>query len=229
MKLLKLLNEMPSDAQIKTIKHKKWKYPDQVANWLHTNNFKQLGHGHFAEAWARPNSNKVVKFSTTQDTCYIKFARYAQKNPSKYYPKIHEFRKYKEDMEGETMFVSVIEKLQPLTRDNIKRLNDPLAVAWLLEVGGIELDGSIADKPVYDAIGINTDDIDWNDGWQIYDQLQDEHTAIAAKARDKNIPIRKAFYKAFKTLGEHCFADMHDGNIYYRPKDNTPVLMDPFV
>ena len=224
-----ILKEMATPAHRKAISSAKWHAPEQVEQFLYDNGFDMIGEGIFAQVWASPNSDKVVKFSTGHDRCYIKFAQHAQKHPSKYLPKVYDFIKYKVDqdehsMDGKIMFITVLEKLVPIDVEQIKMTDENKSIIAWLYTQDMWQDGGKTLAKINKAFGINA---------QHEEETEEVLRQMAEKLENSNHPFVKIYHDMLgqfnKGSNNKCFGDLHDGNVFYRPSDSTVVYIDPYV
>ena len=108
----------------------KWTSIEQLRKWLRKHGFKQLNSGVYAEVYAKPNHKRVVKISKHQDVCWIKFATWALKQSSnKYLPNIPWIHFYQDENSGKKFFVTIIERLNRCSPQQIKKIEDPVIAA----------------------------------------------------------------------------------------------------
>jgi hypothetical protein len=204
-----------------------WKSPREVMRFLRKQGYKQGGQGSFGAVFVHPTRNKIVKISKRQDVCWLRFAYWTLKmtsNPS--VPYIDWVRVYGE---GDKFFIAVVEKLAPFNKQAIMNTKDLVAIAYLYshqnewDINGPLIDametrliqeGAIHDKNSYDL----------------------EHWKFEARAK-KFVKTSKAPGRRFiRTLQSaqkfakgQCSYDAHDGNLMYRPSDQSLVVIDPLA
>jgi len=210
----------------------KWESVKQVQQFLKEKGFKRLGTGAFAEAWAKKGENTVVKISTAEDVCWLKFAQWVMKQKyNKHLPKIHSLKTYNTP-EGE-LFISRVEMLQEVDNyyDTIDKtvgtLDDIKKVGEMLWIRALDYDGDPStvnsQAPVMKAMSkspLRNDPMFKGMGVpgmisRILKLYQSSPLAIT---------VRKAHKEILKDT--RCYKDLHAGNIMQR-KDGTIVIMDP--
>jgi hypothetical protein len=194
---------------------KGWKTPQEVAKWLRKRGYQKKGEGHFAEAYMKPSHNRIVKISTRRDRCWVKFAkRMLQKttvNP--YLPDIHWIHEYGNNWGYNEFFITVMEKLQPLTIQTIKKL-DPYDFLVLYEEVVFH---KIDEQKIDDLVEKYREKVE---------DFEEFHEYYPDGVEHNN------FYRvlsAIKNMGGGCSVDLHDENLMYRASTNTPVIIDPWA
>ena len=213
-------SEFITEASIfdeRTLKNKAWKSPPETIRWLKQNGFKEIGDGNFAVTYAKPGHNRVVKVSTQADVCWIRFAQYAMSvTDNKHLPKIPWIRRYQGNREGiaQEFFITIIERLLPITSDNITSIKDPAILLGLFHYGDF---APFMRNRILDAlhvIGYAKDE--WLDG---------DEKIVAAKFGDH--PFIQALEMINSTKGR-CWTDLHEENLMVR-SDGTIVITDPIA
>ena len=203
-------SEFITEASIfdeRTLKNTHWKSPDQIMTWLKANGFEQKGAGVFARVFAKPNHNRIVKISTRQDDCWILFAQFAMSQTNnKHLPKIPWIKRYQGKdawLEPTEFFITIIERLQPLTDEAISRISDPGVLYGILEYTDIYVDEELYDVDAFSS--------------SIGEQ----------RVKYKNHLFVKTL-RQMENLGSNCVTDLHDENLMVRG-DGTIVITDPLM
>jgi len=225
------IDELTAQDQM-SLNMTKWKSVAQVQKFLKSNGFKQLGAGQFSQAWTAPGENTVVKISTQEDVCWLRFAKWVRKQASnKHLPKIHSIRTYN-TKDGE-LFVSRIEKLEEVDdyffeiEQLLTKEKDPSKVAEMLWVRTLDYDNprhilqdmSVIEPMLKSPLRKNPKFKGISIGHLIL-RIMQEYTTTS--------PLIKTVRKASKEVlqDRRCFADLHSGNIMKR-RDGTIVIVDP--
>ena len=207
-----------------------WQSVKQVRSFLKKNGYKMLGKGLFSEAWTTPSSSTVIKISTLEDVCWLRYAKWAMKQPANpHLPKIDSIRTYK--TKNGTLFVARIERLKEVKHyfdkviTQIGREKDPKKVGEMLWVGMLahpDLESllnssnivrslarsNVAHLPQYMEISTRE---------MILRLLQNaSKTKLAQTVKQAHSHILK---------NPRCYEDLHDGNVMMR--GDTIVIMDP--
>ena len=206
----------------RTLKNTHWKSPDQTIRWLRKNGFKEIGTGLFSVVFAKPGHNRVVKISTTQDHCWVVFAQYAQsKTNNKHLPHIPWIRRYRADpldmSLSEEFFITIIERLTPLSDQAISRITDPGVLLGLMHYADLDSSTEESVDAALSKVGNSMND---NDRIRAFYR----HSALE---KYKNHPFIKAII-AINNLPGGCSNDLHSGNLMVR-KDGTVVIIDPLA
>jgi len=201
----------------RTLKNTAWESPKQLVTWLRANGFKKLGGGVFAAAYAKPGHNRVVKVSNRQDDCWIKFAQWAMsKTNNTHLPKIPWIKRYQGKRKGKVteFFITIIERLKPLTNQAILRITDPGVLLGLMYYADL-------DSNTEDSIDAAMSKIS---GRNV--KVPDLYSP-RIPAKYKTHPFIKAITQINK-LGGGCFSDLHSGNLMVR-NDGTIIITDPIA
>jgi hypothetical protein len=207
-----------------------WHAVWQVQAFLKKAGYKRLGKGLYSEAWAQPGDDSIIKISTQEDACWLRYAKWVMKQPANpHLPRITSLRTYKTP--NGTLFVARVEKLAEVAHyfekieKQIGREKDPKKVGEMLWVGMLAYDelshlldssnivrslarSNIVTLPQFTAM--STREI-------IARLLQSaRQTKLAQTVRQAHNYILK------NTM---CFADLHAGNVMMR--GDTIVIMDP--
>lgn len=225
MKLNDILTEMPKPAERKTLRQTAWTGPREVASWLKQKGFRRIGGGLYSVAYARPRSDKVIKFSKREDKCWLRFARVAKGMRSRHLPRIYDLIEY-ENKKGETMFISVIEKLKPVKFDQIDWTGqNRFLLAWLINESVIyQIKSKVKMKEAADIIGFEFDPK--TNTVNDFDELIKKY---ARKYQQSNRSFANIYRTLKSKVGKSCWMDIHDGNVYYRPSTNSFVFLDPYA
>jgi len=221
MKLHQILTEVPQPEERREIRQTQWKGPSEIASWLRERKFKRIGRGMYSIAYARPNSDKVVKFSKINDFCYLKFAKFVKGKRSKHLPRIYDLVEYT-DKKGEKLFVTVLEKLKPIKFENIKWTGYNRGIlAWLVEEAVIyKVNTRRVQKQIGEILGFESSDND-----DFFDKIK----KLAKKFERSNKSFANIYRQLKQKVGRRCFIDIHDGNVYYRESTNSFVFLDPYA
>lgn len=204
-----------------------WKSPREVSRFLRKQGYKQGGAGSFGAVFVHPTRNKIVKISKRQDVCWLRFAYWTLKmtsNPS--VPYIDWVRVYGED---DKFFIAVVEKLAPFNKQAIKQTKDIVGIAYLYshqDEWDIEHDliDAMEDRLAQEGIITGDDERKWE---------PHKFQARARKfAKTSNKPGRRflrTLDSAKKFAKAPCTYDSHDGNLMYRPSDQSLVIIDPLA
>jgi hypothetical protein len=210
-----IINEILTEASIfdeRTLKNTSWKNPTQIIKWLKANGFKKIGKGYYANVYAKPGHNRIVKISNQQDDCWISFAHWAMtKTNNKYLPKIPWIKRWQGKREGipQEFFVTIIERLQPLTNQALAQITDPAVLLGLYNYADLNsesyqtIENTASKSPgMKDLIHIDVEDY-------------------------ANHPFIKILH-AVEKIGKKCRTDLHAGNFMVRA-DGTIVVTDPIA
>lgn len=211
---------------------KSWKSLRQVQAFLKREGFKRLGAGAFAEAWGKPNSDTIIKISTVEDACWLKYARWAKRqkgNP--HVPKINSIRTY--NTKDGQLFVARVEKLNEIDDyydvidSTVGKLDDFQKVGEMLWIRMLDYDGSGTGPapagPIFQAMK--------NSPLRNHELLKGL-TPVEMVRRILDLYKESAIGKTVRSAHQHilkdkrCFRDLHAGNIMQRD-DGTIVIMDP--
>ena len=217
------LHEIIQEATIfdeRTLLNTPWKSPKQLRTWLERNGFHELGEGAYAEVWGKPSHRRIVKISTDQDKCWIKFAKWAMNQTANpYVPNIPWVKYYEGTLEysdrPRKFFVTIIERLHPFDDDMdaiVGRINDPVVLAALLKHGeGWMMSEEDALVSRLKQLRVGTS----------------ESTINRILRNNQNHKFVKTL-KAIKRMSGRCFGDLHSGNVMARD-DGTIVITDPLA
>ena len=76
-------------SHVRKLSQHKWRGAESIRNWLKKNKYKELGWGFHSSVWGNKDSNVIIKASTKDDPCYLKFAEIALQNKdNKHFPKL---------------------------------------------------------------------------------------------------------------------------------------------
>ena len=210
--------EFISEASIfdeRKLKNTHWESPQQTIRWLKENGFEYLNEGYYAAVFAKPGHNRVVKISTVQDKCWVIFAQYAQSitnNP--HLPKIPWIKRYQGTYNNHSVefFITIIERLAPLTDIAISKITDPGVLYGLLfytDLGSdtrTAIEGAVHRHPNMDP-----------DSFVKYDAVM----------KYRKHPFVNAIIE-INRLSTRCMKDLHSSNLMVR-KDGTIVIIDPLA
>jgi hypothetical protein len=221
MKLHQFLTEVPQPHERKEIRQTQWKGPSEIASWLRERKFKRIGSGMYSIAYARPNSDKVVKFSKINDFCYLKFAKFVKDRRSKHLPRIYDLVEYT-DKKGEKLFVTVLEKLKPVKFEDINWTRHNKGVlAWLVEEAVIyKVNTRRVQKQIGEIFGFESVDND-----DFFDNIK----KLSRQFERSNKSFANIYRQLKQKVGKKCIIDIHDGNVYYRKSTNSFVFLDPYA
>ena len=218
MKSLEFITEA-SIFDERTLKNTQWKSPKQTIRWLLKNRFKPIGTGWFSAVFAKSGHNRVVKISTQADHCWIAFAQYAQsKTNNPHLPHIPWIKRYQGEREGipQEFFITIIERLTPLTDQAISRITDPGVLLGLIHYADLDSSTEESIDAAISKVGNS-----YNAGGTR------EFYRPDALIKYKNHPFIKAII-AINNLPGGCVKDLHSGNLMVR-KDGTVVIIDPLA
>lgn len=221
MKLHQILTEVPQPDERREIRQTNWKGPREIASWLRERKFTRIGSGAYSIAYARPDSDKVVKFSKTNDFCYLKFAKFVKGKRSKHLPRIYDLVEYT-SKDGEKLFVTVLEKLKPIKFKDIKWNGHNRGIlAWLVE-----------ESVIYNVNSVSTQrkiskylQVTYESGYQFDRDIK----RLAKKFERSNQSFANIYKQLKQKVGRKCYIDIHDGNVYYRESTNSFVFLDPYA
>jgi len=201
-----------------------WNNPGEVRNWLQSQGFKEMGDGAFAEVFAHPGHNRIVKISTKQDTCWVKYAKFCLGNTSgnPHLPNISWIHQYGKAATGSNkFFISAMEKLKPIEGEhfiNTMELTDLIKLARGLHAS-LDLFGEV-EREIIDHTEYTLDKMS-----------QPEREAV-----DKEVisdpTFSNNFFKTVDALEKimgGCDFDLHMGNVMWRNKTQSIVITDPWV
>lgn len=197
----------------RTLKNTAWNSPTELIKWLKTNGFQKLGGGVFAAAYAKPGHNRVVKVSNRQDDCWIKFAQWSMtKTNNKHLPKIPWIKRYQGKRKGKAteFFITIIERLNPLTNKAISQITDPGVLFGLMHYANLDYD---TEESIEQAMSKQPNP-------KIF-----QSNRLAAKLR--NHPFIRAIEQVNSLSGD-CWSDLHSGNLMVR-NDGTVIITDPIA
>lgn len=143
------LNELrPSDAKL--LVKTDLTLPIEIIKYLESQGYEKLGEGQYAQVWGMPNSNAVIKVSTQQDKCWLRFVEFVHSEKSPFLPKISRIKRWNYD--GKNYFIAFIERLKSLPY-NSKWLNfalrvESLAVTYKNRFRPTEADLDFADNNI---------------------------------------------------------------------------------
>ena len=201
----------------RTLLRTKWTSPKQLMAWLRANGFQKKGSGSFGAVFIRPGYNRVIKLSTKEDVCWMRFAEWAlsvTNNP--HLPDIKWMQQYT-GSKGQKFFLALVEKLAPFNRHAIMNTTDLIGLAYLY---------------VHE---------DWFQGQGIFHRLVKEGIVdeddlaedVAISRWLKKSKGSRKFIATLRTAENRatgvCSYDMHPGNIMYRPSDQKLVVIDPLA
>jgi len=197
----------------RTLKNTAWKSPTQLIGWLKQNGFKKLGGGVFAVAYGKPGHNRIVKVSKRQDDCWIKFAQWAMsKTNNKHLPKIPWIKRYQGKRKGKAteFFITIIERLNPLTKSAITKIADPGVLLGLKHFADL------------DWVTMETIKKNYNSYVRASSQSRKDFSSQYA-----NHPFVRALRQINNFQGK-CYQDLHMGNLMQR-SDGTVIITDPIA
>jgi len=197
----------------RTLKNTAWESPKQLVAWLKSNGFEKLGGGVFAAAWAKPGHNRVVKVSNRQDDCWIKFAQWSMaKTNNTHLPKIPWIKRYQGKRKGiaTEFFITIIERLKPLTKTAIARINDPGVLLGLMHYANLDYN---TEQSIEKAMSKQPNPQQFSDRKVL--------------TKYKNHPFIKAIQQISNISGD-CWSDLHSGNLMVR-NDGTIIITDPIA
>jgi hypothetical protein len=120
--------------------------------------------------------------------------------------------------EGDKFFIAVIEKLAPFNRAAIKNTKDVAGLAYLyVYEDWFQGNMAIEDRLIKEGVIYNKD------------------AAFNPQVKKflKNAKTGKRFIRTLKSAQKFatgaCDYDMHDGNLMYRPSDQSLVIIDPLA
>ena len=145
--------------------------------------------------------------------------------PSKYFPKVYDIAQYKTEHSKQTHFVTILEKLQEVQWDQVKKTKDnQLLVAWLQTA--TDDGGTLEDHEMEKLFHFLDIDIDTEEDYY-FEHSYEQMEAIGQKFYDTH-PFAKTFQKMEKQIGSQCLFDLHSDNIMQR-KDGTIIVIDPYA
>lgn len=163
-----------------------------------------LGSGVFATTFFHPSWSYVLK-TFFADSCYLKFVRFAARNPHPCYPRffgreqklVPHFKRY---VAEEYIYAIRMEKLIPIP---------------------VELKGRFGEfEELLSYLSNNNADQFMHDSY-FEDYIQGKE--------DKLWKLIEAYRQiSHISVGNECNIDLHMGNIMYRPSDQNFVITDPF-
>lgn len=225
------LNEVPSrDAM--TLNLKNWSSLTELRKFLKSKGYKKLGGGAYAEAWANKQAQRVVKISTKEDKCWMRYIEWLKMQPaSPHLPKVHSFRTYKTGRG--TFFVSILETLEETDKfiDELFKstaVNPTLPrlalVMWIMD---ISWEQSIR----YRVQFVRKENVEkYLNQQPKYKKLNPVERAEELTKSGYRTKLALLGKKAERELGKDgCQPDLHGGNVMYRPSDKTLVITDPIA
>lgn len=162
-----------------------------------------LGEGAFAKVLYHPDWNYVIKIFP-HDDCYLRFVRYAMRNPSPHYPKFYDkprriYPNFARNYDNERIYFVRTELLEPID---------------ILEFRDIETMHAYLGNKNKTIEGIRED--------------QREYILNLIKKNPHLLPFVRAYDKMITDpeFGKECALDFKRGNIM-KAKDGTYVITDP--
>lgn len=116
-------------SQAKKIMSDEFSLPEIISNFLKENGYEQVvGTNNFADVFVSSNSNIVVKIGTreTDYDGWLPFAKFAQDNPNKHFPKIGSIKVVRNNR-GIKFYVAFMEKLHPVQGYDIDQVRHILS------------------------------------------------------------------------------------------------------
>lgn len=206
-----------------------WRSVKQVQSFLKSNGYKRLGKGVFSEVWGQPGAETVIKVSTSEDTCWLRYAKWAMKQPDNpHLPKIYSLKTYK--TRSGTLFVARMEKLTEaidyFTKylDRVGREKDPKRIGAILWVGLLGYDNvqdMLHDSSVLRSLANSTVRKQYFPDATVPQIVT--HLLSAAKRTKLAQTVKQAHTYILKN--PMCYEDLHLGNVMMRGE--TVVIMDP--
>jgi hypothetical protein len=209
---------------------KNWKSVKQVQAFLKREGYKRLGKGAFAEAWSQRGSDTVIKISTVEDVCWLRYAKWAktqQDNP--HVPKISMLKTYK--TKDGTLFVARVEKLSEVDHyfdkilTQIGREQDPKKVGEMLWIGLLGYDtvqDLLKESNIVRSLANSTVKKTYYPHFTVPEMIA--HVLSGARRTKLAQTVKHAHAHIMKD--PRCYEDLHSGNIMMRD-DGTVVIMDP--
>lgn len=194
-----------------------WNNPGEVIEWLTKAGFQELGSGAYASVFHNPSHKRVVKVSNESDRCWTEFAMWVlnKPDPGPHLPNIAWIHQYGDPWKGDKrFFITVMEKLRPLTIDDLKKL-DPIELIYLsqkTDVLGYISGGKAMDKKLE----------------KFYEKMQKSPQQLLDMYREKYTPLIDVLRILQGTKGSFCSMDLHDENLMIRPSTGEIVVTDPW-
>lgn len=208
---------------------KNWKSVKQVQAFLRREGYKRLGKGAFAEAWAQHGSDTVIKISTVEDVCWLRYAKWAKSQPDNpHLPKIHSLKTY--NTKDGTLFVARVEKLKEVDHyfdkimTQIGREKDYKKVAEMLWVGLLGYDtiqDLLSESNIVRSLANSTIKKEYFPHFTVPEMIA--HLLAGARRTKLAQTVKKAHQYILKD--RQCYEDLHAGNVMMR--GDTVVIMDP--
>lgn len=208
---------------------KNWKSVKQVQAFLKREGYKRLGKGMFAEAWAQPGSDSVIKISTREDVCWLRYARWAKQNQrNPHVPRIDMLKTY--NTKDGTLFVARVEKLKEVDHyfdkimTQIGREKDPKKVGEMLWVGllGYEtIQDLLSRSNIVRSLANSTIKKEYFPHFTVPEMIA--HLLSGARRTKLAQTVKQAHAYILKSPA--CYEDLHAGNVMMR--GDTVVIMDP--
>ena len=208
---------------------KSWKSVKQVQAFLKREGYKRLGKGRYAEAWAQPGADSIIKISTREDVCWLRYAKWAktqQGNP--HVPRIDMLKTY--NTKDGQLFVARVEKLKEVDHyfdkivSQIGREKDPRKVGEMLWVGLLGYDNIqdlLSESNIVRSLANSSIKKQYFPHFTVPEMIA--HLLSGARRTKLAQTVKQAHSHILRN--KMCFKDLHAGNVMMR--GDTVVVMDP--
>jgi hypothetical protein len=208
---------------------KNWKSVKQVQAFLKREGYKRLGKGAFAEAWSQHGSDTVIKISTQEDKCWLRYAKWAkQQQGNPHVPRIDMLKTY--NTKDGTLFIARVEKLKEIDdyfnkiMTRIGREDDPTEVGKMLWVGMLGYDtlqDLLRESNIMRSLANSSIKKEYFPHVSTPEMIA--HLLNGSRRTKLAQTVKKAHEYILRN--PQCYEDLHAGNIMMR--GNTVVVMDP--